>query len=276
MRVFIANLTSGLFHVALFAAVAWWVPTPDLFELETVLARGEPILIQMSLPASTEAQVEEVEVEMPRPDPPPLLHLPPPRKELAETTPLKSQSLPPIDVIPTGKLPLTHKTEVEPTEVAAAQPESSQTPEEAKPERIERQEAKPPEPTKQTVKKTPRRIQPAPVIAQRQAVAMPFQTATSVGAHVDELPRKMPDNPAPIYPSDALLSGIEGLVTLRVLIGADGLVADVQVQKTSGSGSLDESALTAVRRWRFSPARRRGAVVAHEVLVPVRFTIRRG
>ena len=275
MRVFIANATSVVVHVAAYSLAVWWT-AQHWFEIETQLSRGEPILIQMSLPSAAEAEMEEAVVEMPRPNPPPLVHLPPPRMELADETPTKSHALPPIDVIPTGKLPLTHQAEVEPTEVAAAQPVSSETPPETTTERREPVEAKPPAPTKETTQKTTRRIQPAPVIAQRQAVAMPFQTATSVGANVDEMPRKLPNNPAPVYPADALLSGIEGLVTLRVLIAADGTVEAAEVHTSSGSGSLDQSAIVAVRRWRFSPARRRSLAVAHEVLVPVRFSIRRG
>ena len=90
---------------------------------------------------------------------------------------------------------------------------------------------------------------------------------------VDSLPRKLPQNAAPPYPQDAWLARIQGRVVLRVLVQPDGLVRSAAVHLSSGSSSLDDSALTTVHGWRFEPARRRGTAVAHEVLVPVRFTI---
>jgi TonB family protein len=47
---------------------------------------------------------------------------------------------------------------------------------------------------------------------------------------------------------------MQGRVTMRVLVGADGRAKDVQV--TSGIGlGLDENAVRAVRSWQFIPAR---------------------
>jgi len=85
--------------------------------------------------------------------------------------------------------------------------------------------------------------------------------------------RKLTLNPAPPYPVDAWRARIQGRVVLKVLVESSGLVSSVAVHASSGSASLDDSALTTVRTWRFEPARRRGSAVAHEVLVPVRFTI---
>jgi periplasmic protein TonB len=47
---------------------------------------------------------------------------------------------------------------------------------------------------------------------------------------------------------------MQGLVTMRVLVGADGRVRDVQVTRGIGLG-LDENAVRAVRGWQFIPAR---------------------
>jgi protein TonB len=99
---------------------------------------------------------------------------------------------------------------------------------------------------------------------------------TTLGANVDELPRKLAINPSPVYPLDALLAGIEGRVVLRVLVSSQGGVLKIEMNRSSGSPSLDASAVAAVERWRFSPARRSGLPVEHEVLVPIRFTIRNG
>ena len=95
----------------------------------------------------------------------------------------------------------------------------------------------------------------------------------AVGGQVDSLPLKGPYNLPPDYPIDALLARVQGRVVLRAEVGSDGLVEALAVRRSSGWHSLDEAALQAVRRWRFVPARRGGIAVACEVLVPVRFSI---
>jgi protein TonB len=62
-------------------------------------------------------------------------------------------------------------------------------------------------------------------------------------------------------------------VTLKVLVGMDGLPQRVEVEKTSGSSRLDSAALDAVRRWRFVPARRGSSAIESWVLVPVVFRL---
>ena len=49
---------------------------------------------------------------------------------------------------------------------------------------------------------------------------------------------------------------------------------DVMMAKSSGYGRLDESALAAVKKWKFQPAMRGGAAVEAWVLVPVEFTLK--
>lgn len=82
-----------------------------------------------------------------------------------------------------------------------------------------------------------------------------------------------PDNPAPRYPSVARRRGIEGTVTLAVLVSAQGLASEVQLARSSGSTLLDEAALEAVRRWRFLPALAGGRAVEARVLVPIAFRL---
>ncbi len=60
----------------------------------------------------------------------------------------------------------------------------------------------------------------------------------------------------PAYPSSAKRTGREGVVTVRALVGVDGKPASVTVLKTSGYDDFDNAAVTAVKKWRFSPARR--------------------
>jgi protein TonB len=63
-------------------------------------------------------------------------------------------------------------------------------------------------------------------------------------------------------------------VLLKMRITAQGRVEDVQVVRSAGYPDLDESAMEAVRRWRFEPARRNGQQVAEDaVLLPVVFQL---
>jgi protein TonB len=48
----------------------------------------------------------------------------------------------------------------------------------------------------------------------------------------------------------------------------------VQLQASSGSSRLDQSALDTVRRWKFVPARLGKDPIAAWVLVPIAFTLK--
>lgn len=80
-------------------------------------------------------------------------------------------------------------------------------------------------------------------------------------------------NPAPDYPDEARRRRQEGVVLLRVQVNAKGRVEGVEVERSSGTPSLDQAATRAVRRWEFEPARRGDAPVASTVTVPVRFRL---
>jgi len=60
--------------------------------------------------------------------------------------------------------------------------------------------------------------------------------------------------PDPQYTDEAREAKLQGKVTLRVLVGADGRAAQVQIVQGIGMG-LDERALQTVRGWKFVPAR---------------------
>jgi protein TonB len=60
--------------------------------------------------------------------------------------------------------------------------------------------------------------------------------------------------PDPLYSDEARKAKLQGHVTLRVLVGADGRVRDVQLAHGLGLG-LDENAMHAVRSWQFVPAK---------------------
>jgi len=77
----------------------------------------------------------------------------------------------------------------------------------------------------------------------------------------------------PIYPPRCLRLGIEGTVRVRVLVGEDGRPQEVTIGKSSGESALDESAMDAVRRWRFEPAKRDGVPVRAWAIIPVEFKL---
>lgn len=81
-------------------------------------------------------------------------------------------------------------------------------------------------------------------------------------------------NPKPDYPTIAKSRGWQGKVLLRVKVSAQGLSDGVTVEKSSGHEMLDESAIEAVKKWRFIPAKRGDTPVASSVIVPIVFTLR--
>lgn len=80
-------------------------------------------------------------------------------------------------------------------------------------------------------------------------------------------------NPPPAYPRLARRRGIEGTTLLKVHVMEDGSVGAVLVFQSSGYKILDESAMAAVKKWRFKPALDRGRAVAMWVFVPVTFKL---
>lgn len=81
------------------------------------------------------------------------------------------------------------------------------------------------------------------------------------------------NNPAPDYPASAKKRSIQGKVLLDVVVKTDGTPAKVTISRSSGSSTLDEAALDAVKQWRFIPARRSGQLIQANVIVPVEFKI---
>jgi len=130
----------------------------------------------------------------------------------------------------------------------------------------------------------PRREMPTRHVAPRQpgstgtgAVTAAGSSGNAGGGQADQAPSPAASNAEPPYPADALARHIGGLVLLRVRIGADGRVEEAAVNRSSGTPSLDESALSTVRRqWRFEPATRCGVAVSYKAILPIRFTFRAG
>ena len=77
----------------------------------------------------------------------------------------------------------------------------------------------------------------------------------------------------PNYPEPALERGTEGWVDLVFTVRADGRIADVSVSAAEPAGIFEQSAMAAVRRWRYEPVKREGRAVEQRARLRLRFTI---
>ncbi|MBU0671905.1 MAG: energy transducer TonB [Candidatus Margulisbacteria bacterium] len=77
----------------------------------------------------------------------------------------------------------------------------------------------------------------------------------------------------PEYPMSALEKGLTGTTILSIYVGMAGSPDKVEVKASSGVAELDQSAITAVSQWKFSPAAQGGQALASWFEVPVRFEL---
>ncbi len=82
------------------------------------------------------------------------------------------------------------------------------------------------------------------------------------------------ENMPPIYPTIARKRGYEGVVMLSAEVLINGRIGKLRIKKSSGYHILDRSALKAVKKWKFEPARRMGFPIAMWVEVPVKYVLR--
>lgn len=179
--------------------------------------------------------------------------------------------------------PTPPEAEPPPPELMAVAPAVPKAPPEAKP-RPAREPAK--------AASTPRRA-PAVETSARDSAPVPLTAALTSGDSRDasDIARAidaskegrgglaseplalLTGNPPPVYPDVARRRGWEGRVVLRVVVDVTGAPSDIAIGRTSGFRLLDESAIAAVQRWRFEPARLAGIPVVAAVEVPVAFRL---
>ncbi len=183
---------------------------------------------------------------------------------------------PPPEIVPPKPLPM------EPQPAPRERPKPQ--PEKPRPERAVSREERPLEPQRApiltaspeapvtaatpVVPPQPEQKSPPPPEAPRApplAAPAPITLPRSDAAYLN--------NPRPNYPIAARRRGDEGTVFVRVLVTADGLAGSVGLEKSSGHPSLDEAALTAVRSWRFVPAKQGDKAIDSPHVVPVVFRL---
>jgi periplasmic protein TonB len=79
----------------------------------------------------------------------------------------------------------------------------------------------------------------------------------------------------PEYPRASMREGEEGGTILQVLVDEGGRASDVKVTRSSGFERLDESAVRAVRQWKFAPATKGALAVAAWGEMELRFNLYR-
>jgi len=134
------------------------------------------------------------------------------------------------------------------------------------PKRLERSSLTVPQPDFDVAAATPVASTAASVVTTENAA--PTTSLTLPQFDADYL-----NNPAPKYPPLSRRLREEGVVLVRVYVLPNGLPEQIELKRSSGSSRLDHSALEAVRKWRFVPARRGNDTVAAWVVVPVEFNL---
>ena len=79
---------------------------------------------------------------------------------------------------------------------------------------------------------------------------------------------------APVYPREAERLGIKGWVDVEFTIMPNGTTQDVIVRNAEPVRTFDQSAVDAVKRWRFEPVMRDGAAVQQRAAMRIRFEVK--
>jgi protein TonB len=251
MRLAIAIAVSGAFHILLFGAMRYWTGAAESDQNVRVrVASGRPLqLVATVMQRRVESTITIAPLKVePKPN---------------ETTRLHRAALEVSKRDPDAP----GRPEFSPIETPAETPHVAS---EAAPRASEREPL--PEVPETEIHAERRETESPPP----QPASIALRQNETAGAEVDVNPKKLPSNPPPAYPADALRRRVEGRVMLRVSVAPSGAVDAATIEATSGSLSLDRAALEAVLAWKFEPARRAGVNVSAVVLVPIRFSIQRG
>lgn len=84
-------------------------------------------------------------------------------------------------------------------------------------------------------------------------------------------PEALASNSKPAYPQEARSAGKTGTVVLKVIIRADGSVADVQVMR--GDEPFASAAVAAVKTWKYKPATVQGQAITVYRIIQIPFKL---
>mgnify|MGYP006271870189 CR=1 FL=1 len=202
-----------------------------------------------------------IELVRPKQEPPPPPPKPePPKPEPPKPEPPKPKPLKPEPVQPEPPRPAPPVAAPPPAPMPAPAPAPAVTVPETKPA------PHPPEPVPAPKPAPAPQVPPAPP-------APPASPAPSAKTDVSISASYGASNAKPVYPTMSKRMGEQGTVVLRVLVKSDGSAGTVEVKSPSGFPRLDQSAVEAVKTWRFNPATLDGKPVDEWYQVPIPFKL---
>lgn len=89
-------------------------------------------------------------------------------------------------------------------------------------------------------------------------------------SELDQKPRAI-YQPNPRYPQELQKRGISGTVYVMFVVGENGRVQNIKVQKSTHKG-FEKPVLDALKKWKFEPGRRKGKPVPFRMRIPITFT----
>lgn len=112
---------------------------------------------------------------------------------------------------------------------------------------------------------------PSQLIDPTPSLASAHNTTPPGIAHA---PSPLASNRPPVYPEESRRRRESGTVLIHIKVDTRGAVTTAEVIRSSGHDRLDQSALAAVRDWRFVPATDAGSAISCEANLPVEFFLR--
>lgn len=221
-------------------AVAWIVLEREPFSS----IEDEPVLLDLSILLAPEKKKEEAP-KPPKPAPAPNPPKPEPRKP--EPTPPKPEPTPPPKPEPVKPPapdpdPLKKQAEEKASQAALLK---KQAEEKTRAAAMQKEKDRQRELAKKRVAEKMRKDRAAKAAAAKRAAE-----AKRVAIKPASVSRKSPK-----YPSSSRRAGHQGTTIITFVVGTSGRVTSAQVTKSSGHAALDQAAISAVRTWRFTPAR---------------------
>jgi TonB family protein len=101
------------------------------------------------------------------------------------------------------------------------------------------------------------------------AAPLEFSSARKDGVK----PPKPVYSPEPDFSEEARHARYQGVVMMHIVIDTSGNVTDIRIDRALGKG-LDENAVDAVKKWKFSPATRDGQPVSVSMMTEISFNLR--
>ena len=187
------------------------------------------------------------------------------QKPKSTSTPQPSPQ-PTAPVIPPKESPV-------PEPVVQPQPEPSPTPK-VEPAIVKKQRQAKAAQERELARKRIEEKRRQKLTAQKAENARKKAATTAAGQRTVSKPSGI-SQPKPKYPPAARRAGQQGTVTLSFTIGSSGKVISARIAKSSGYILLDNAAISAIRGWRFKPARNAlGEPVSYSYTLPVPFRLR--